>query len=286
MAEESIVVRRDGRTRIKDMEEIDTKGLVPAVVEDEAGDSSIALVPSLGHDIIVMANTPQGLAQSQNQLIAWVERKVEQVIQEVNVLQENLDAAVEAKVATRTWKNLLLAGKRKLRYYEKMQDALVAGYYIVPDFPINVIAVRTKKTEPSNAGHQNRWSHGHGEERAQALPTGEGEYVNPKPPTYTDHFPVTRKNKDNTTTEDYEKRWVVCNEFADIDFPMRLIRPQIMRDFSKALKSKIFDEIGVLPDTSRSPDPMIVGRIRLSSGNNPVKTLSFLISWWIPTETL
>jgi hypothetical protein len=280
MAEEN-VVRRDGRTRIKDLEEVDTKGSVLALQTDtETQEESVVMLPSPGPDLMVVANTPHGLAQSQDQLIEWVGRKVAFIEEEIKSHQENLDAAVEAKIRTTPWKNLLLKARRRLKYYEKMQDALVAGYYIVPDFPINVIAVRTKRLTPKESGAELTYRTPN-DERHQGLPSGEGDYVNPRNTTYETRHEVTDKEGNPKSVT----RYVVHDMFGEIDFPVRLLRPQILRDFSRAIKSKVFDEIGVLPDNSRHSDPMIVGRIELRDGGER-KSCSFLVAWWIPTETL
>jgi hypothetical protein len=275
------VEKTDGRMCIKDLSLVDTKGFMPVIERNEAGEEVVAMLPSVGHDLIVMARTPAQLDQSREQVKDWLQLKLRSLRAAEQNAQENLDAAIQAKVKTSAWKAVIYRERRRIKYYEKLYAALEAGYYIVPDFPINVIAVRTKKTRPTVGGTEYRWASDVRDEPHQFLPVGEGEYVNPDIAAY----PVQRNVQNSEGKTESVTRHQAAFEFDEIDFPLRVIRPQILKDFSKAVQAKIFDEIGVLPDTRRRQDPVVVGRIELKEGYTR-KSCSFIISWWIPTSSL
>lgn len=263
-------------------------GLSLSVVETEGAedqDPVVELVPQDVEDMIVVASTPGQLEQSQDKLQEWALRKVAFIEKQLELAEKNLKAAKDAKIATAPWRTEVKRWKKQAVYYTKLKEALDAGYFIVPDFPINVIAVRTNKKKPSDAGKVHHYISSVVDEKPQALTTGDGEYVNPNPSAWKSAVDVERTRHNGEKYPAKEDRWTTCHTFNQIDFPLRLVRPQVLKDFSRAMKRKIFDEIGVLPNTRRSSDPMIIGRLRMGSGRTD-KTISFLISWWIPTQTL
>lgn len=263
------------------------KGLVPMIRRDaESGDGVVSLVPSSGNDVIVMANTPGGLEQGQAALLEWADRKIASLERELGHAQANLAEAKESKIRTAPWTREVKRWQKHIIYYSKIRAALLDGYFIVPDFPINVIAVRTKKTRPTDAGRVHRYISSVKSEEPQGLAIGAGDYVNPDPSAWTSTVEVDSTNYKGEPTKNKENRFTTCQTFNEIDFPLRLVRPQILRDFRKSVEKKLFDEIGVLPDTRRrNPDPMIVGRISMKDGSRR-RSVSFLISWWIPTQSL
>jgi hypothetical protein len=252
---------------------------------DEEGLGVIEAMPSNAEDIVVFARTQGEMALAQDALIDWCQRKVAYLEKERRSAEENRDAAAAAKVATAPWKRLVGLAKRRVLYYRKILAALEEGYCIVPDFPINVIAVRTKKTRPTDRGNRHDWASSVKSEKPQLLPVGEGEYVNPDPSHYIERETVDKKDHKGEITKVKETKYVTCDDFDEIDFPLRIVRPQVLNAYQKAMEKKLFDSIGVLPNNRRTPDPMIVGRIELREGTSS-KQLSFLIGWWIPTRSL
>ena len=252
---------------------------------DEDGIGVIEAMPAPAEDIVVFARTQGEMALAQDALVDWCQRKVAHLEKERRSAEENRDAAAAAKVATAPWKRLVSIAKRRVLYYRKILAALEAGYCIVPDFPINVIAVRTKKLKPTDRGNRHNWASSVKSEAPQLLPVGEGEYVNPDPSHYVERETIEKKDHNGEIAKVKETKYVTCDDFDEIDFPLRIVRPQVLKSYQRAMEKKLFDSIGVLPNNKRSPDPMIVGRIETTEGNRR-KQLSFLIGWWIPTASL
>jgi hypothetical protein len=247
------------------------------IVEREAdGEPLFELVPGKS-DFIVYARTPRQMATAQQRLVAWSVAKLANIDQEIAITNDSLFAAEEAKIRTAGWKSQLSTLKRKRRYYSKIYEALADGYAIVPDFPINVIAVRTKRTMPKDTGKPHLYrSSAQDAEVSQELDVGMGEYVNPTPVVYEDK--EIREDKEVTV---YKKDAY----FQELELPLRFVRPQVLRRLGQTLRRKVFDSIGVLPDTRRNADPMIIGTIEMKEGYKR-KRVSFLIQWWVPTESL
>jgi hypothetical protein len=274
-------------TAVAEIVETTPKELVLRKVDpDEEGHGIIEAMPADAEDITVFARSPGEMAVAQDALIDWGQRKVSYLKKELRLAEDNLAAAAEAKVKTAPWKRLVGIAKRRVVYYEKIVAALEEGYFIVPDFPINVIAVRTKKTKPSDAGVLHTYQRGIVAEKPQELPVGEGEYVNPDPQHYVEDEEVTHTDHKGEKTKRMEKRYVACDEFDEIDFPLRVVRPMVLNQYQKTIQKKLFDSIGVLPNNRRNTDPMVVGTIEMRLNRHQVKRVNFLVCWWIPTQSL
>lgn len=262
------------------------KGLALRKVDpDEEGVGTIEAMPVDAEDITVFAQTPGQMAIAQDALIDWGQRKVSYLKKELRLAEENLTAAKEAKVATAPWKRAVALAKRRVNYYEKILAALEEGYFIVPDFPINVIGVRTKKTRPTDRGNRHDWASSVKAEQHQSLPIGQGEYVNPNPSHYVETDTIEKKDHTGAMVKVKERKFVTCDDFDEIDFPLRIVRPQVLTAYQKASQKKLFDTIGVLPNNRRSPDPMVIGTVEMKEGSRTHR-VSFLVCWWIPTRSL
>jgi hypothetical protein len=246
---------------------------------------TVELVPKPNDDLIVFARTPGELEHSQGEIIGWVTQTLALHRRKMREAEANLKAAIDAKVKTAPWRHQVTLAKRRITYYDKVRQALEAGYFIVPDFPINVIAVRTKRKEPTKGGDLVEYRHHAKQESPQGLPQGVGEYVNPekfltgetKDVTYKDH-----EGKSGVRKEHWFRIW---GEFAEIDFPIRLVRPEVLESYGKAAKEKLFDAIGIMPDNRKDRDPMIIGTIEMNEGAKK-RRVSFLVAWWIPVSGL
>lgn len=257
------------------------KGLEILEAEGEESTSSIELVPSSGDDIMVFARTPEEMARAQGALLNWSLRKIEKVKADIKIAEDNFAEAKAAKIRTAGWRREVRKHEKDLNFYTKIHDALEAGYFIVPEFPLNIIGVRTDETIPTDLGSEQRPAWINAEEHKE-LPIGEGEYVDPRPKAYS-FMQVTEKDG----KEKKEKLFTADGtNLQKMDFPFRLVRPQLLKDLSKAAELKIFDAIGVLPNKRRTRDPMLVGVIESRVSKYNIKRLQFLISWWIPTADL
>lgn len=241
-------------------------------------DSTLATTSpvSTSGDIEVIAETPQEMKESNNALIAWCEQKIKAM--RIDFIE--LEAAYKAAVA-RKWKSSVLKrhaalAKKRMQFYHKIQAALVQGFYIVPNFPVHVFALRTKKDAPLRVLTQ----------QTEHLDQSEGDYVSPFPIVETIGLPSTTPS--GTAITEW-KTW--ASKWQEIDFPLCMARPRIMEAVGRAMEMKLFDDLGVLssaPDRRRGcGDPIIVARIldpRSTSYNK--RFVSFIIAWSLDTSTI
>lgn len=240
---------------------------------------STALLPPPDQDVVVLARNQHEIEQAQQGLSQWVKRKIEIEQAQLTEAQENLEHSKRMKIKTAGWERQVRRFQKRVDYYEKMGEAIDAGFCIVPNMEMSLIAVRTDRKNPPMKAHAgNHWSvpnvkHGQ-------LPKGEGRYVDPRPDTHT--HSITRKRSDGT---EYKQDYSSATDFdEEIDFPLKVVRPQVLTDLDAAMKLGIFDEIGFIPQR-QTGDPMVIGRIGIRQGYYE-RQVSFLITWWIDTRSL
>lgn len=73
--------------------------------------------------------------------------------------------------------------------------------------------------------------------------------------------------------------------FAELEFPLAIAHPVVMDATSHAMALKIFDRIGIVPQSLRHGDPIVLGQIIRKQGWQ-TKTASFLIAWYLDVRTL
>jgi hypothetical protein len=236
-------------------------------------------------DVVVIAKNPAEMAQAQQSLRVWFKERIVREGKELAELKQNLAHAESAKIRTTGWKTQIRKSERKITYYQKVLAAVGAGYCIIPDFPIDIFAIRTDREspKPGYVSHLRPWNERRPtrlENRVSddlGLPAGVGEYVSPD---VTASILEEKKETDESNPKTIFK--CVAGDYLDVSFPLRVAKPVIMEALSMAMKQKLFDSIGVLPARPR-PDPMLVGRI-LGPGRQ--HRLHFLIAWWIDSRTL
>jgi hypothetical protein len=227
-------------------------------------------------DIVVVAKNSSEMASSKERLVQWALGRIAGAESELLAAQDELAKIVKMKQRTASFKRKVDEATDNVVFYKKLHAALEAGYCIVPEFPIQIIAVRVTSDEPVAAERKVAWGGSLPEVASDSAPVGEGRYVSPHTKNITEKRPV----KDEGTTE----RWRVAKAFQKVDFPARLARMEILDSLDTAQRSRIFDAIGVLPSTSRPrSDPMLIGRIEHKSEN---KMVYFMIAWWLDTKTL
>lgn len=228
-------------------------------------------LPPVSEDIVVFARDPEEMARAQQGLITWVEGKLKVLRAELAEAEENLETSKRMKTRTDGWKRVVRLARNRVLYYDKVKAALEEGYCIIPDFPVELIAVRTSKDSPP-ARHYSGGAYRVPDAQYEQLPEGEGRYVSGT--VETEEFEVDGKTVSRAL------------DFMEVDFPFKVVKPQILRGMETALKRRLFDEIGVLPATHQGGDPVLVGRIRRREGSYREATLTFLIAWWIDTRSL
>jgi hypothetical protein len=229
-------------------------------------------LPPVSEDIVVLARDPAEMENAQQRLIQWMGRKVNSLRVELAEAEENLATAKRMKTRTNGWLRVVRLARTRVLYYEKALAALEEGYCIIPDFPVQLIAVRTTKRKPP-AKWVKGWAGRVPDVIPEQLPEGEGEYVSPEPEV------------DEVEGQD-GKMSSIARAHREVDFPFKVVKPQILAGLEQAMKRRLFDEIGVLPGTQRGADPVLVGRIRRREGSYNSPAMTFLIAWWIDTRTL
>lgn len=236
----------------------------------------------LAENLSLIACNPQQMAASQQPLIDWCLRKIATLRQEHAELSENLDICKRNGWRTVTLSKQVNLTKKRMIFYGKIANAVKAGYIIVPDFPVDVFAVRTDRESPKYAAAYSPDS-SQFTQKALAIPEGEGRYVSPEPfrrnigETYTDPKTGEKKNRDH---------WVVSDFDEVLDFPIKAVKPEVLQATAEAMARKLFDEIGVIEHRPKQ-DPIVVGKIldpRSTAYNR--RYVTFFVAWWLNTEDL
>lgn len=222
---------------------------------------------------------PEQLAHAQTGLVAWAEEKVRTLRAQFEEQGRALEDAARTPFSNQQaqWRRELNKTGEVIDFYEKVRDALAAGYIIVPDFPINVFAIRTDADAPS--GETVSHTYHRRMEFPQApgvLPAGEGRNVAP--------IPATRHEDFKNEKDEIRRRWVATT-FREVAFPARLVRAEILTATQKALALKVFDEVGMV-GTPRKADPIVVGKIIDPRDKYRQRKIAFFIVWWLDTATL
>lgn len=232
-------------------------------------------------ELHLIALNPAQMQSAQSKLQAWAVAKSERELSRMKELQENYDLAVKRK-----WKSSLIllhlkiAEKRSL-FFSKLAEAVGEGYYLVPDMPMDTFTVRSKQKQPTYQARSYTGSHQYGwpnifDEKPKQLPSGVGENRNPS--QYVSHF-EGKPHKDESGKEVFTRTTEASAWAPEIDFPFVLAKPQVLEATDRAMRLKIFDELGVLPQTAKK-DPMVLGRIHGPKG----LSATFLIAWFLDEE--
>ena len=243
-----------------------------------------SIVPLEGDNFELSATNPVEMVQCHAAAIEWCKRKIMAVQNEAKELSDAYENAVAKKWKSEVLKRHAGLAKKRVTFYEKILAAFEAGYYIVPNFPVTLFAIRTKAEKPKRMWARLPW---HGaknfEQSAQVLPKGEGEYQNPQPVVKQDYQSMLSDPKMGDTWAFTAEQW------DEKEYPANMPRLHVMEAATKAMDAKIFDEVGFLPqDHKRNPDPLLIGRILdpkpVASGYR--NAVCFIIGWHIDTRTL
>lgn len=236
-------------------------------------------------DIRLVAADPAAMAESQRQLVEWSGRKRDECEASAKELRENLETAKRNKWKTTTIANALRREEQRVTFYDKLCAAVAAGFHIIPNFGGEVFAIRTERSASGSATSTCSASSALQrlpDQSAQALPVGYGEYRSDVPVGQT--YVAGREGAPGKEVTRYN---AYVTDFAEIDFPFSLARPEVLNATQQAMALKIFDELAALPAT-RKADPMVVGRIKKPwmkswQANNHV---TFLVIWFLDTNVL
>lgn len=234
------------------------------------------LDPADPGDTTLVAFTPAEMVPAQQNLSAWCDRKIAAIETELADLQANLELAT-----AHGWKHASVAATlartaRRVTYYQKLKAAVDAGYLLVPNFPIDLFAVRVQRSKQPEKVTDTRWSSNFNAD-AQLLPAGDGRYVDER---------VFHSDESRLRTIDGKEQLVrryVSGDYDEVDFPVTLAKPIVLEATARAMALKIFDQMGLVQNQS-GRDPIVVGRILDPRKNRRCAT--FFVAWWLDTATL
>lgn len=233
-----------------------------------------------GYQLIATDQEQLGVAHAQ--MLAWVQGKQVECATELAEETEAFAVAKAHKWATAKLRRRITQLEQRQVFYAKIEEAVQAGYVIVPNFDMNVFAIRTTATDP--VGVSMTWQHGRPvyPQQAELLPVGEGEYQSPN--VDVGHSPEMVTKPDGTAQKT-TRYWP--STFKDVEFPIALAKPMLMSRTAEVMAKKLFDEIGVAVDTRvsrRAGDPILLGVLR-----NPRRTrpdITFFIGWYFSPDRL
>ena len=222
----------------------------------------------------LVALTPTDLATAQHSLIEWCDQRINHWICERKEAHEAHAHAVSHKWKSEPFLRLMKKADRRIGFYRKVRAALDAGYLIVPNFPMQIFAIRTTKTD---ARYEERnWNNGF-EQKHQRLEQGKGEYKSSMPLV----FHETRKRTDDK--EGTEKVYYPGKLRDEIEIPAHLVKPQIMQAVDRARALRLFDSIGIVSD--QAADPIVCGQIESEAGWGS-KRVTFFLAWFVDLDKL
>jgi len=227
---------------------------------------------------LLLATDPQGMHDAQLHLAEWFRRKIVSLNEELSNVQKSLDTAKRCKWAIGTFRNQLSRIKGNILFYGKAREAINSGYFLIPNFPVDVFAVRKSKTNPPPKGSTS-WHLS--EIPAEKLTIGKGEYFS----SQAHRVPVDEVEEKDYKGQLVKKDYYENVNIKEVQFPVVAMKAEIMTESEKAFALKLFDDIGICPPTRRA-DPMIIGRIHGPKVGYTEKFLSFLICWFLEPDSL
>jgi hypothetical protein len=234
----------------------------------------------VAHDFVALS--PAEMTTAHDGMRRWAESKVREMKAEVKEFQEEAAIARENKWRSGGFERHAKIAQSRLRFYQKIIDALNAGYIVVPNFAMTAFAIRTAAEAPRGGNETYTWSVPRFEQQAQPLPSGEGRYVNPVPSKETWQVQGAPDKEGKPTTHNLASP----DDYVDVVFPLAVAKPQIMAAAGQAMALKVFDEIGMTDEwhNSRRGDPIVLGRLLNPRRNSP--SVTFFIGWYFDARRI
>ena len=223
---------------------------------------------------LLIGQTPAEMQQAQQSMLAWARQRQRTAEYRVKALTKNIDAAKAAGLKVRPMQAQRRREVKRLYAYEKIADAINAGYYLVPNFPIDLFAVRKGAAKPKTGRTTRYQDAGEFSQQPDQLRLGEGRYVNVLPfiTSITDH-----------SGDEPKKMWYPISFDEQISPPAAIVSAGLLPQLVKAMKRKVFDAIGMVGPI-RQRDPMLVGQIIIHNNGYSRREMTFLIAWWMQME--
>lgn len=230
----------------------------------------------------VVALTPHELPQAQADLVDWCRRKVLDLSLELRDARANCRQAKAAKWKHVPWLRVVQRTAAKMTYYTKIKMALQAGYLIVPNFNVDVMAVRVNRERPPQTTATYEGSARVADAKAELLPPGVGRYVDGKQYVRDDSY-TEPDPKDPSRRRDVPL--FTATRYDNLpDFPVLAVKPLVLEATARAMALKLFDHIGVV--TNLQQDPVVVGEFLHPADRYRLRRVTFFIAWWLDTREL
>lgn len=224
-----------------------------------------------------IATTPAQMQEAQGAMIQWCDKRLEDQKVELAELERTIGEAQRVSLNTVTWKGRLALARRKMTFYRKVKAALMKGYYIVPPFPVQLFALRVepgRRVKGNVSTYARQW-----EQDPKDLEEGIGEWKSPfASQAWTDAHVDDGKGGKKVIQHYWPDGWA-----EGLEFPFKLVKPEVIAAVRGAMEDKIFDALGVLP-TYRTPDPIVLGQI--VPPHRKSDPLCFFIAWWMDPKDL
>lgn len=243
-----------------------------------------ALVPTqLVPTVHVVARNAEEMRLAQARIHNWLSDKLQRIAGEVAELSEAIDKATQQRWNRSALKRALNTQLSQQVFYQKCLAAVDAGYTIVPDFPVDVFAIRVERAEPTPYHQYQSWGYPTlPDQQADILPEGLGDYVSEQAPTT--QFNREHTDDKGTKTTKFHRRTLA--HFNDVAFPMQVARAALMDQTAQAMALKVFDQIGICPPRrEKKADPMVIGQVIIKERYGH-RHLNFLLGWCLNLEEL
>ncbi len=240
-------------------------------------------VSDVAEDLELVARSPAEMRTAQARLAEWARQKISILERDLAELGTSLDVG-----SANGWNIKALDRQhslcvKRINYYTKIQKAVEAGYCIVPNFPLDIFAIRTKRNRPLKDETDLSW--GAHLQQSEAPPVGEGRYVSDRPTVFE-----RTERKTNPEGKEIAKKFFFAEAFEEVEFPIAVAKPAVMSATAEAMALKCFDEIGVLPARRGKGDPVVCGIIydprQKGSPHFRARRVTFLLAWYLDTREL
>jgi hypothetical protein len=244
--------------------------------------------PALPPTVHLVATRPEEMATAAAELKTFLVGKIDALEIDIRDLNASIGEGRKANWRVQNLERLRNQAVDHQEFFAKVLAAAEAGYTIVPDFPIDIFAIRvTEGRVPEKPPQKASWTTRPrpDAEDPNVLAAGEGEYVSPIPRVFYQTETRTKPIAGTDRTEQITVHVARPIDLRKVVFPLRAARPEVMEATREAMAQRIFDEIGICPPQPKA-DPLIIGRILTSSHSQTIKTVSFLIVWYLNLREL
>jgi hypothetical protein len=232
---------------------------------------------------VVVATNPAEMVAAQKHLLGVAMGKLRECDVEIADAESMIEQCKSGGLRTQSAHRILRRAKQRSLYYEKCVAALDAGYFIVPDMPGDVIAIRTDRDRPTRGenspGDQSRYL-----EPTKALAIHEGGMVQPFPSGR-----IVMRDRKYSDGSVKPARTFRAERLESPDIPVKFLKPLIVQRTTEAMKSGIFDELVCVPgEKTGRRDPFVIGRIMRPwvAAWSQSRYMAFMVAWFFDPADL